>query len=706
MKTEVLLYNLKEKKIDILPKETEDKLLTDLITSIKDKLITFSESSDNDYSIFLLNQYQELIKQKPNKSYSSKEKETKEIDILYNNVSKDISKEKTKDTLQFIEEDSIIINYTCIKALCELIIEIIRQIYNSKDFSNILNKILIHNKLNEISDKKIWENSILYYIKKLQSTKNIIFSISSKKDDKNLKLPYFFLLYHFFHFFFPNVHSFQIDLNVQRINDIYHKDSSPYKITECTINQLGEKYENVFLVNYIFCQMIYDVCELDTIQLFLDESYIKEIDYVFKKFYSKYVSFDDSSILFKKISLVNTIKDLRCDFNCLDPFLFKSFNQIIFSHRNIEFIDLNLFPDRNFIYYRKILFNNQSFLRMINNNKVYYYLNDMFLDYQNYSKNYKPILLEEKIPKYLYEEFDKNLFNLKIGLNLYILSLKSLKLDISPYIIISKYDEFVIQIILFIYNIIQASQYSEVLKNLTIRAHNINIPISLISKLNNMFKKEIDFSNSSINTFKFCISNLFYFIPLKNFPYKNLENLSLENLNISEFKELTEYFKLNREKYTQLHNLEISLDYSLDDIPKNVYINFFKSSIPSSLTKFKFTLSNDIQFSDLSSMIKEFNQDKTNENSRIIFSINCNIIDFYIFNKDIKKITDYIKLGLNSKKIKYKLCEINSSLIKLEIFRYKLNENKIQNENEKDKLQEIFNSIDETNYLLEINLDN
>ena len=202
MKTEVLLYNLKEKKIDILPKETEDKLLTDLITSIKDKLITFSESSDNDYSIFLLNQYQELIKQKPNKSYSSKEKETKEIDILYNNVSKDISKEKTKDTLQFIEEDSIIINYTCIKALCELIIEIIRQIYNSKDFSNILNKILIQNKLNEISDKKIWENSILYYIKKLQSTKNIIFSISSNKDDKNLKLPYFFYYIIFFIFFF------------------------------------------------------------------------------------------------------------------------------------------------------------------------------------------------------------------------------------------------------------------------------------------------------------------------------------------------------------------------------------------------------------------------------------------------------------------------------------------------------------------------
>ena len=193
MKTEVLSFDFNKKKIDILPKETEEKLLTDLITSIKDKLITFSESSDNDYSIFLLNQYQELIKQKPNKSYSSKEKETKEIDILYNKVLKDFNKEKTKNQLEFIEEDSIFINYSCIKSLCELIIEIIKQIINNKDFSNILNKILIQNKLNEISDKKIWDNSIIYYIKKLKSTKNIIFSISSNKDDKHLKLPYFFL---------------------------------------------------------------------------------------------------------------------------------------------------------------------------------------------------------------------------------------------------------------------------------------------------------------------------------------------------------------------------------------------------------------------------------------------------------------------------------------------------------------------------------
>ena len=94
-----------------------------------------------------------------------------------------------------------------------------------------------------------------------------------------------------------------------------------------------------------------------------------------------------------------------------------------------------------------------------------------------------------------------------------------------------------------------------------------------------------------------------------------------------------------------------------------------------------------------------------NDNSKINFIINCDIIDFFIFNKDIKKISDFIKLGLNNKKIKYKLLEINSSLIKLEILRYKLNENKTQNENEKEKLQEIFNSMDETNYLIEIKLE-
>ena len=107
MKTEVLIYNNEKKEIDIVPKEKEDKILTDLITSIKDKLITFSESSDSDYSIFFLNQYQELLKQKSSKSYSSKENEAKEIDILYINVLKDLRTEKSKNTLEFIEEDSL-----------------------------------------------------------------------------------------------------------------------------------------------------------------------------------------------------------------------------------------------------------------------------------------------------------------------------------------------------------------------------------------------------------------------------------------------------------------------------------------------------------------------------------------------------------------------------------------------------------------------
>ena len=124
MKTEVLSFDFNKKKIDILPKETQEKMLTDLITSIKDKLITFSESSDNDYSIFFLNQYKELIKQKVNKSYSSKKNETKEIDILYNKVLKDFNKEKTKNQLEFIEEDSIFINYSCIKMDLKLCMQI------------------------------------------------------------------------------------------------------------------------------------------------------------------------------------------------------------------------------------------------------------------------------------------------------------------------------------------------------------------------------------------------------------------------------------------------------------------------------------------------------------------------------------------------------------------------------------------------------
>ena len=64
MKTEVLIYNNEKKEIDIVPKEKEDKILTDLITSIKDKLITFSESSDSDYSIFFFESISRIIKTK------------------------------------------------------------------------------------------------------------------------------------------------------------------------------------------------------------------------------------------------------------------------------------------------------------------------------------------------------------------------------------------------------------------------------------------------------------------------------------------------------------------------------------------------------------------------------------------------------------------------------------------------------------------
>ena len=50
-----LTYNKKENKIQILAKETETKLITLLITTIKDKLMTFSDSLDNNYSIYKLN---------------------------------------------------------------------------------------------------------------------------------------------------------------------------------------------------------------------------------------------------------------------------------------------------------------------------------------------------------------------------------------------------------------------------------------------------------------------------------------------------------------------------------------------------------------------------------------------------------------------------------------------------------------------------
>ena len=52
--TNILTYNKKENKIQILAKEIETKSITDLITTIKDKLMAFCDSLYNNYSIINL----------------------------------------------------------------------------------------------------------------------------------------------------------------------------------------------------------------------------------------------------------------------------------------------------------------------------------------------------------------------------------------------------------------------------------------------------------------------------------------------------------------------------------------------------------------------------------------------------------------------------------------------------------------------------
>ena len=49
--TNILTYNKIENKILILSKEIESKSIIDLIITIKDKLMAFCDSLDNNYSI-------------------------------------------------------------------------------------------------------------------------------------------------------------------------------------------------------------------------------------------------------------------------------------------------------------------------------------------------------------------------------------------------------------------------------------------------------------------------------------------------------------------------------------------------------------------------------------------------------------------------------------------------------------------------------
>ena len=75
--------------------------------------MAFSDSLDNNYSIYKLNSKNN---RKKKKKFFTKKEDDLEILKLYEIIHKDFNKEKQKCNLIFIVDDTLIIYYNCVKS--------------------------------------------------------------------------------------------------------------------------------------------------------------------------------------------------------------------------------------------------------------------------------------------------------------------------------------------------------------------------------------------------------------------------------------------------------------------------------------------------------------------------------------------------------------------------------------------------------------
>jgi hypothetical protein len=398
--------------------------------------------------------------------------------------------------------------------------------------------------------------------------------------------------------------------------------------------------------------------------------------------------------------------DIKIEFNSFDPLLFHYINQILIKNENLDYLELKFFPDEN-ISLRKILLNSEKYnlycKKEINNNnnndisknnnicetrlstflmnEKYNNKNTLYYEHLNKDKVNKEeifILKDEQILNELFNDFNKNLFELSIILNHKMGDFCKLSINLSNYIYsnrnIENFDNYNSSITCFIINLFSSIQ------NLGFKLDYLEI----IFNDDNQCKKNLfDYiklkKNIFIDGFKFNklkISELFFdfrfvssYIKFENFP-PNLSYLKLKKLNFDDFELFLLNYKSENNSFKKLETINISFDYDFDfkiELIEDFIFNF-KSQLKKVILEFPINL----DFKLLIKLIEKYKKSKSNNTLlklKIYFeeisnqnyipimkNNNCNIFeDKLIKNNIIKSISfpDYNNLILNIPYYKY-----------------------------------------------------
>ena len=661
---EILNCQYENHKLEIREQD-KTKDLGNLVVKIQENFFDKEDDMDSLYILENMKTYEALFGDRPKhggKNISPSEERATLIRI----VCQQIGKEKPY-CLNFKKNNKKLkIDYLCLESIATVIKKMLESIIDKDDFHHLLDEIIEKNNFSCIFNCEIWGMPLKQLKTAFNQVEELSFELSGNNDDE-FDINYILLLHYFYKVLFPKVISISINLDVLNVSKKINELKNPYDFKVSKVGEISKSFDNLFLANFLITcifAMSKDSSSLNKLKIKSSESFINENNYIICNEYKnknikEKIRKEKGFILFKKLMEIKTVTSLNFSINCLDRFLFKEVINFIALRQTIKSLELNLFYNPKFFNKRKIYLNYlgcQDFTE-IDPNIIDKYGIIYFPYIKTLSEDIMGVIEEEKIPDLLYPEFKKNLNNLKIILNQYITTLKEFSLDITPYDELTKYENYSVQIVLFILALLFSLERSKEIESIKLKCSNFEyVYISQIMKRINKLitPRLIDLSKcEKLKNLTLDIQGISLLLDFTSLPFNSVQKLDLSITALKDMEKLHDFFKNQKNNFKSLTQLNLTFTFAYDTyFTLKTFIKIF-DNLPPCIKTLNINNENVMKKEDILEIIKKIHKSKIPINCEF----KCDCLDSEEFLNSDK--LENLKKFLNSKgNINIDKCEI------------------------------------------------
>ena len=661
---EILNCQYENHKLEIREQD-KTKDLGNLVVKIQENFFDIEDDMDSLYILENMKMYEAIFGDRPKhggKNISPSEERATLIRI----VCQQIGKEKPY-CLNFKKNNKKLkIDYLCLESIATVIKKMLESIIDKDDFHHLLDEIIEKNNFSSIFNCEIWGMPLKQLKTAFNQVEELSFELSGNNDDE-FDLNYILLLHYFYKVLFPKVISISINLDVLNVSKKINELKNPYDFKVSKIGEISKSFDNLFLANFLITCIIAmskDSSSLNKLKIKSSESYINENNYIICNEYKnknikEKIRKEKGFILFKKLMKIKTATSLNFSINCLDRFLFKEIINFIALRRAVKSLELNLFYNPKFFNKRKIYLNYlgcQDFTE-IDPNIIDKYGIIYFPYIKTLGEDIMGVIEEEKIPDLLYPEFKKNLNNLKIILNQYITTLKEFSLDITPYDELTKYENYSVQIVLFILALLFSLEKSKEIESIKLKCSNYEYAYisQIMKRINKLITPRlIDLSKcEKLKNLTIDIQGISLLLDFTSLPFNSLQKLDLSITALKDMEKLHDFFKNQKNNLISLTQLNLTFTFAYDTyFTFKTFIKIF-DNLPPCIKTLNINNENMMKKEDILEIIKKIHKSKIPINCE--FKCDCPDLEEFLNSDKLEN----LKKFLNSKgNINIDKCEI------------------------------------------------